>query len=106
MKATYILLACSLLAAGCQNESPQGNPDDGNVYYKRAETDRVQGDGNKAIANYTEAIRCFDHAHDPMLPSAYFGRGLTYSRMGKRVDAGKDFDEAERLGYPVGKRPR
>ena len=105
MRTAFIVFALAISAAGCQNQSSQGNADDGNDYFKRAEADRRYGDGKKAIANYTEAIRCFGTAQDPMLSSAYFGRGLTYYRLGNREDAAKDFDEAERLGYPAGNRP-
>jgi tetratricopeptide (TPR) repeat protein len=105
MKTALVLLALFLLAAGCQEQPSQGNLENGNVPFKQAENDRVRGDGNNAIANYTEAIRCYAAAGDPMLSSAYFGRGLTYWRMGDRAAALRDFDEAERLGFPVGRRP-
>ena len=106
MRTALILLALSLSAAGCQNESSQAKPEDGNDYFQHAEADRRFGDATKAIANYTEAIRCFSNAHDRMLPAAHFARGLAYYRLGDRADAEKDFSVAESLGYPVGKRPR
>ena len=106
MKTPLILLALFLSAAGCQNDT-QGIPEDGKVYFDLGEHDRQYGDAKKAVANYTEAIRCYDSAHDQtMLAAAYFARGLANWRLLEKAEAEKDFAHAEDLGYPTGRRPR
>ena len=50
------------------------------------------GDCEKAIADYTEAIRL-----DPKDAKAYYNRGVAYGEKGERDKAIADFTEAIRL---------
>ena len=100
MKAAPILLAQLFLLAGCQYEAQQSAPD-GNIYFDRAESDLRFGDANKAVANYTEAIRLFSASRNPKLGEAYVGRAMAYSRLVKNAEADRDLQEAARLGYTV-----
>jgi tetratricopeptide (TPR) repeat protein len=52
-----------------------------------------KGDHDKAIAEYTEAIRL-----DPKDAMAYNNRGWAYRKKGELDKAKQDFDQAEKLG--------
>jgi tetratricopeptide (TPR) repeat protein len=52
------------------------------------------GEYDKAIADYTQAIRL-----KPKEAVFYKNRGNAYSKKGDRAKANLDFAEAERLGY-------
>ena len=53
-----------------------------------------KGNLDKAIADYTEAIRL-----NPELELAYFGRGLAYEAKGVTTKAEADFAQAKKLRY-------
>jgi tetratricopeptide (TPR) repeat protein len=59
-----------------------------------AEEIKVKGEFDKAIADYTEAIRL-----NPKDAKAYYLRGLFYKVRGKTDKAKADIAEAKRLGY-------
>jgi tetratricopeptide (TPR) repeat protein len=48
----------------------------------------------KAIADYTEAIRL-----DPRCAGAYFNRGLALRKKGESAKAEEDFAQAKKLGW-------
>ncbi len=54
----------------------------------------VKGDFDKAIADFSEAIRL-----DPKDADAYFNRGRAYEKKGETERARADFDQAKILGY-------
>jgi len=49
---------------------------------------------DKAIADYTEAIRL-----DPNLALAYNSRGIAYQKIGEEAKAAADFVKAKQLGF-------
>ena len=51
-------------------------------------------DYDKAIADFTEAIR-----HKPKFAEAYFARGIAYQGKNEKTKAEADFAHAEKLGY-------
>jgi len=53
-----------------------------------------KGDPDKAIADYTEAIRL-----NPKYATAYYGRGYAYGQKGETAKAEADFAQAKKLGY-------
>ena len=64
------------------------------AYYDRGNAYAEKGEYDKAIADYTEAIRL-----DPMAADAYHFRGLAYDNKGDHDAAAVDFAQARRLGY-------
>jgi tetratricopeptide (TPR) repeat protein len=52
------------------------------------------GDYDKAISDYTEAIRL-----DSNYANAYYSRGLAYRKQGNEAQAQADFRKAKQLGY-------
>jgi tetratricopeptide (TPR) repeat protein len=98
MKRALTLIAPLLLLLGCQNDAPPAPPD-GTPYLEQAEHDAQFGDVNKAVANYTEAIRLFKAARSPKLGEAYFRRGTAYAFLIRKEEAAADFQEAARLGF-------
>ena len=62
------------------------------AYYNRGNAHKDKGDNDRAIKDYSEAIRL-----DPKYVVAYFNRGSVYSYKGDYDRAIKDFDEAIRL---------
>jgi len=60
----------------------------------RAWAHLIAGEYDRAIADFTEAIRL-----DPKCGSAYRGRGNAYKEKGDSDKARADFDQAKRLGY-------
>ena len=112
--------------------APQGKPDlvidDAYAYNNRGDAYANKGDYDKAIADYTEAIRLKpDYAYayygrgkayaekgdldkaiadytvavrlKPDFAAAYYNRGLAYDRKGEKRKAEVDLAEAKRLGY-------
>ena len=72
-------------------------PPTGNAQSKaalRGDTYCYMGEFDKAVAEYTEAIRL-----DPQNAGAYFGRGFAYEKEGDNAKAEEDFAQAKRLGY-------
>jgi tetratricopeptide (TPR) repeat protein len=67
-------------------------PDGAEAYYNRGLGYGITGDHDKAIANFTEAIRLRPDDADP-----YHNRGKAYGRMGDYDKAIADFTEAIRL---------
>jgi tetratricopeptide (TPR) repeat protein len=66
-----------------------------------ADKDDAQGniynllrDYDKAISDYTEAIRL-----NPNYAAAYHDRGLAYKQLGKNAQSQADFDKAKQLSY-------
>ena len=55
---------------------------------------RAKGENDKAIADYTEAIRL-----EPENAQAYHGRGSAYEAKGDHKRAEADFAEAKKLGH-------
>ena len=55
---------------------------------------REKGEYDKAIADFTEAIRL-----DPKYAKAFFGRASAYERNGEITKADEDFAQAKKLGY-------
>ena len=67
-------------------------PRDSLAYYGRGRAYGKKGDLDKAIADYTEAIR-----RDPKLVKAYNNRGVAYAKKGENDKAIADYTEAVRL---------
>jgi Flp pilus assembly protein TadD len=53
-----------------------------------------KGDLDKAIADYTEAIRL-----RPQYAKAYYNRGTAYREKGMNSEAEADFVQAKKLGF-------
>ena len=53
-----------------------------------------QGQYDKAITDFTEAIRI-----NPDLAEAYYNRGVAHRKLGNDVKADADFAKAKELGY-------
>ena len=69
------------------------------AYRNRGDAYRKTEQLDKAIVDYTEAIRL-----NPKYDDAYYNRGLTYQRKGDKQKAEEDFAKAKMLGYkPDGK---
>ena len=64
------------------------------MYYNRGLAYGDKGEHDKAITDFTEAIRL-----DPKYAQAYHNRGVAYDKKGERAEAEEDFTEAEKLGY-------
>jgi tetratricopeptide (TPR) repeat protein len=64
-------------------------PDDDNLYFNRGLAHAKLGAREKAIADYTEAIRL-----KPDLAIAYHNRGYEHELAGRRDDALADYREA------------
>jgi Flp pilus assembly protein TadD len=54
----------------------------------------MKGDFDKAIADYTEAIRL-----NPQCAEAHYGRGVAYEKKGEKAKAEADFAQAKKLGF-------
>jgi hypothetical protein len=63
----------------------------GLAYYDRAVDYAANGETDKAIRDYTEAIR--------LDPDFYFNRGIAYAEKGEHDKAEADFTKAKELGY-------
>ena len=64
------------------------------AYYCRGLIYHKKGDYDKAVADYTEAIRL-----DPRDADAYYNRGVVYKYKGETAEAEADFAVAKKLGY-------
>jgi tetratricopeptide (TPR) repeat protein len=67
------------------------------AYFNRAIACKADGDFDRAIADYTEAIRL-----DPKLAIAYYERGVAYHALGDFDRAIADYTEAIRLDPKLG----
>ena len=77
-----------------QSESTADQASDAAAYYLRGVTYHSKGELEKAIADYTEAIRINpDHA------KAYNNRGAAYEYKGEYDKAMADYAKAKELGY-------
>ena len=63
-------------------------------YASRGDAYESKNEHEKAVADYTEAIRL-----DPKLRDPYWGRANAYSKMGEESKAQADFAQAKKLGY-------
>lgn len=70
------------------------NPKLAQAYYNRGVTYWHKGNHDRAIADFTEAIRL-----NPKLAVAYYGRGCAYWYYGQKAKAEGDFAQSQRLGY-------
>lgn len=78
-RADLVMLLCvvSVIAGGCGTSEEPPNPPDANTYYNRGLAWHQKGDYDKAIEDYTEAVRL-----DPTLAVAYYNRGLSWKAKG------------------------
>jgi tetratricopeptide (TPR) repeat protein len=84
-RSRFCILAFGLLLVGGCAKNAQEVFEGGYSAYRK-------GDADKAIAQYTEAIRL-----DPKLTGAYYNRGFAYDKLGEHDKAIADFSEAIRL---------
>jgi len=68
------------------------NPNDAELYFKRAKYYEIRDRQNEAIADYSEAIRL-----EPDYTDAYLKRSQCYRKAGLRDEAISDFNEVIRL---------
>jgi len=64
-----------------------------NAYYGRGVAYGEKGEGDQAIADYTEAIRI-----NPDFALAYYGRGIAYRKKGVESKSKADLSRAKELG--------
>ena len=64
------------------------------AYFNRGLAYGRKGEHDKAIAEYTEAIRI-----DPNPAVAYFSRGIAYLIIDEKAKAAADIAKAKELGY-------
>ena len=74
---------------GCRGDTER---EDAKVYYNRGFVWAEKGEHDKAIEDYTEAIRI-----DPNYAEAYYNRGDAFETKGDKAKAEADFKEAKRL---------
>ena len=73
---------------------PEVAPNDADAYINRGRAYHQLSQYDKAIADYTEAIRI-----DPDYADAYYNRGRAHRELGNLVKAKADFARAKELGY-------
>ena len=61
-------------------------------FNSRGRTYALKGDGNRAIADYSESIKL-----NPLYVEAYDNRGLAYKAAGRKAEAIADFRKAQSL---------
>ncbi len=88
-KELYLAAVVVLLTSMALSCSGRGDADDS---YNRGNAYAGKGEYDKAIAEYTEAIRL-----DPTLAQAYYNRGFAYLNKGDYDKAIAEFTEAIRL---------
>jgi hypothetical protein len=71
------------------------SPDFSQTPYKRAVAYLMNFEHEKALAEFTEAIRL-----EPDSPNPYIGRAMTHRRMGNEAAARQDDEKARELGGP------
>ena len=76
-------------AISCYTEAIKLDPKWYGYYSKRGEVYEETNKHDKAIADFTEAIRRFDPAGDPGLPLAYYRRGLVYRAWRQKEGRGR-----------------
>jgi tetratricopeptide (TPR) repeat protein len=62
------------------------------AYMNRGNDYKSKNDRDKAIADYTEAVRLKPNDFRP-----YFNRGITYSEMGEKAKADADLTQSKKL---------
>ena len=67
---------------------------DAEAYVNRGLAYALMGQYERAIQDFTEAIRL-----NPQDAEAYYVRGLIYGELGKSDEAARDFAKAKELGY-------
>jgi len=82
------ILGPLLGAAGC------GNENEAQRAFERGVAHADLGETDKAIADYTEAIRL-----KPDDAKAYYNRGVAFEDSGDKSKAEQDFAKAKKLGY-------
>ena len=90
MRSVFLSLAVAVL--GCRAIPANVNGEDAKDYINRGNAWRDQGEHDKAITAFTEAIRLAPHE-----AAAYFNRGLAWSGKHEYDKAIADYDEALRL---------
>jgi tetratricopeptide (TPR) repeat protein len=83
------LFLCFMLFAGCRAIPASLTGESAQDYINRGNVLRDQGEHDKAIAAFTEAIRI-----DPKDDSAYFNRGLAWRSKGEYDLAIRDYNQA------------
>lgn len=90
-------------AEGDLAEAIKQAPRNAYLYYNRGNLFATQNNHERAIDNYTQAIRL-----DSRLAEAYYNRAMVYHRMGRLSEARRDMSKAGELGlydaYAVSKR--
>ncbi len=92
---TRIRLACAfllLLSIACSNAHGAEEPNSAEAYLKRGNTYLDKAEYDKAIKDYSEAIRL-----DPTLATAYYKRGNAYADKKEFDKAIEDYGDAIRL---------
>jgi tetratricopeptide (TPR) repeat protein len=74
------------------------DPKNEEAYFYRGLLYDLKDDYEKAISDYSEAIRLDP---DYSQGQAYYKRGLAYKALGKNAESQADFDKAKHLGYKV-----
>jgi tetratricopeptide (TPR) repeat protein len=83
------LFLCFMLFVGCRAIPASLTGESAQDYINRGNALRDQGENDKAIAAFTEAIRL-----DPKDDSAYFNRGLAWRSKGEYDNAIMDYNQA------------
>jgi tetratricopeptide (TPR) repeat protein len=76
-------------SGGISRGGGDGSCSDCRAYNNRGDSFKDKGDNDRAIADYSTAIRL-----DPAYPAAYTNRGLAYEKKGDREHARADFNAA------------
>ena len=84
-----LFLGLVVVLLGCRSIPAILNGESAKDYINRGNAWRDQGEHDKAIAAYTEAIRI-----DPKDAAAYFSRGLAWRSKGEYDKAIADYDQA------------
>ena len=97
VRCALVLLLGLLAISGCG----RSNEEQAIAAYNRGISYIEKGEFDKAIADYTEAIRL-----NPKNAKAYYNRGTSYAKKGEQDKADADFAKAkERTGHGAQQRP-